>query len=130
MRFFQPPRATSHFCFPFPFPVPVSVSRFLLFQLPVKHLCIAEINVNHSHSFSLALFSSFQLLYVVFILQLVNHASFRVAIAIRECTACASICVCVCMYSCVRVRVLASDTQATRKRLASAVNLLVSGIVH
>ena len=55
----------------------------------VKCLCIAEINANHSHSFSLALFSSFQLLHVVFILQLVNHASFRVAIAFYECTACA-----------------------------------------
>ena len=45
---------------------------------------------NHAHSFSLALSSSFQLLHVVFILHLVNHASFRVASAIRECTACAS----------------------------------------
>ena len=42
----------------------------------VKHLCIAKINGNHTHSFSLALFSSFQLLHVLFILQLVNHASF------------------------------------------------------
>ena len=66
----------------------------------VKHLCIAEINANHSHSFSLAPFSSFQLLHAVFILQLVNHALFRVTsvIAIRECTACASSRVRVCAY--------------------------------
>ena len=70
---------------------------------------MAKINANPSHSFSLALVSSFQLLHVVFILQLVhvNHASFRVAIAIRECTACAS--------TRVRVCVLVSDTRATRE---------------
>ena len=83
--------------------------------MQVKHLCIAKINANHAHSFSLDLFSSFQLLHAVFILQLVNHASFRVAsaIAIRECTvcACASTHVRMCMYSHVRV---------TRERLASA----------
>ena len=63
--------------------------------------------VNRSHSFSLALFSSFRLLHVVFILQLVNHASSQVAsvIAVRECTACACacastrVCVCECTYS-------------------------------
>ena len=76
-----------------------------------NHLCIAEINANHTPSFSLALFSSFHLLHVVFILQLVHHTSFRVTITIRECTAC------------VRTRV------RTRERLASAVKLLVSSTV-
>ena len=79
--------------------------------IQVKHLCTAKVTVNNSHSFSLALFSWFQLLHVVFILQLVNYESFRVAsaIAICECTACAS--------------------ASTRERLASAVKFLVSGTV-
>ena len=81
----------------------------------VEHLCIAKINANHSHSFSLALLSLFQLLHVVFILQLVNRASFQVASvnAIRECTACA--CASARTHECTytRVHVHASDTRAT-----------------
>ena len=82
-----------------------------LVQCESNHLCIAEIDVNLSYSFSLALFSSFHLLHIVFILQLVYRTSFRVTIAIRECTACVH----------TRVR--------TRERLASAVKLLVSSTV-
>ena len=80
----------------------------------VKHVCIAKINANLSHSFSLALFSSFQLLTDL----LENHAPFRVAsaIAIRECTACAcaSTRVRMCAYSRVRARVLACACVRTR----------------
>ena len=60
----------------------------------VKHLCITEINANHSHSFSLALFPSLQLLQCSFYYATSKLCIVVSAIAIHECTACANTYVC------------------------------------